>query len=81
MLVRFLSFVASVIGTARYKAVLLSLLALVISLISITVVALAKNGMRSHSSDSSAIAGQEYEVNASVDSNIFKPVAVKVTIR
>ncbi len=43
MLVKFLSFVASVLGTARYKAVLLSAFAVVISLTGVTAVAVFKD--------------------------------------
>ena len=50
MLVRFLSFVASVIGTARYKAALLSSLALILSLTGITAVALTKESVRPYTS-------------------------------
>ncbi len=53
MLVRFLSFIASIIGTARYKALFLSSLALSVSLTGITIVALTKDTAHPHTASSS----------------------------
>ncbi|HEX9153349.1 MAG TPA: hypothetical protein VF809_00850 [Candidatus Saccharimonadales bacterium] len=44
MIVKFLSFAATIIGTARYKTILLSCIALVISLTGITAIAITKSG-------------------------------------
>lgn len=52
MLVKFLSFVASVFGTARYKAIFLSCLAVALSITGVTAVALFKNNGDSHTAAS-----------------------------
>ena len=54
MLVKFLSFVASIMGTARYKAIFLSCLAVVLSITGVTAVALFKDGTGSKSAASTA---------------------------
>lgn len=54
MLVKFLSFVASIMGTARYKAIFLSCLAVVLSITGVTAVALFKDGTASKSAASTA---------------------------
>jgi hypothetical protein len=47
MLVKFLSFVATIFGTARYKAIFLSCLAVVLSITGVTAVAVFKDGIQS----------------------------------
>jgi hypothetical protein len=54
MLVKFLSFVASIMGTARYKAIFLSCLAVVLSITGVTAVALFKDGTGSKNAASTA---------------------------
>lgn len=52
MLVKFLSFVATIFGTARYKAIFLSCLAVVLSITGVTAVAVFKDGTNSKSAAS-----------------------------
>ena len=61
MLVKFLSFVASVFGTARYKAIFLSCLAVVLSITGVTAVAVFKDGGTSHTAASTVDNPEEDE--------------------